>query len=90
MVFWTFSISEILLALISLKYFSLIPVFVRPFSLKLFLSLDLSIICFSEKFGHLVMLLKRRTFALTGAISFKISGRLSGKWSNLSFSTNLV
>ena len=49
------------------------------FLLKLFLSLDLSIITFLIAFVIKALLLKRRTFTLTGAILFKISRNTASK-----------
>ena len=49
------------------------------FLLKLFLSLDLSIIAFLRAFVIKALLLKRRTFTLTGPILFKISRNTASK-----------
>ena len=86
--FQNFLLSEILVTLISLKHFSLVwgsnltkkipllltivPVFIRTL-LKLFLSLDLSIIAFLRDLVIKASFLKQRTFTLTGVISFTIS-----------------
>ena len=73
--------SEILFTLISLKYFSLVwrSNLTQKFQfssdlclLKIFLSLDLSIIAFLRDLVKETLLLKRRTFTLIGAILLKI------------------
>ena len=90
-----FLLSEIILTLISLKYFSLVwrsnltQKFLCFFQLsqfpsdlcllKLFLSLDPSIIAFLRDLVIKTLLLKRRTFTLTGAILFKTSRKTAWK-----------